>query len=67
MQQELQKAQLETRKVNFRYDGLKTFTESIGVVLIIVLTAYLVLDRQISIGAIMFHILLFNNVSAPIR
>ncbi|TPG65463.1 ABC transporter ATP-binding protein [Hymenobacter nivis] len=67
VQQELQDAQLETRKVNFRYDGLKTFTESIGVVLIIVLTAYLVLDRQISIGAIMFHILLFNNVSAPIR
>ncbi len=67
LQQELQAAQLETRKVNFRYDGLKTFTEQIGVVLIIVLTAYLVLDRQISIGAIMFHILLFNNVSAPIR
>ncbi|OGX91547.1 ABC transporter ATP-binding protein [Hymenobacter coccineus] len=67
LQQDLQAAQLETRKVNFRYDGLKTFTESIGVVLIIVLTAYLVLDRQISIGAIMFHILLFNNVSAPIR
>jgi len=26
-----------------------------------------VLDQQMSIGAIMFHILLFNNVSAPIR
>ncbi|QJX47627.1 ABC transporter ATP-binding protein [Hymenobacter taeanensis] len=67
LQQNLQEAQLQTRKVNFRYDGLKTFTEQIGVVLIIILTAYLVLDRQISIGAIMFHILLFNNVSAPIR
>ncbi|AIZ63360.1 ABC transporter [Hymenobacter sp. DG25B] len=67
LQQNLQAAQLETRKTNFRYDGLKTFTEQVGVVLIIILTAYLVLDRQISIGAIMFHILLFNNVSAPIR
>ncbi|MBO0360274.1 ABC transporter ATP-binding protein [Hymenobacter sp. BT186] len=66
-QQNLQEAQLQTRKTNFRYDGLKTFTEQVGVVLIIILTAYLVLDRQISIGAIMFHILLFNNVSAPIR
>ncbi|WP_375438173.1 ABC transporter ATP-binding protein [uncultured Hymenobacter sp.] len=66
-QQSLQEAQLQTRKTNFRYDGLKTFTEQVGVVLIIILTAYLVLDRQISIGAIMFHILLFNNVSAPIR
>ncbi|WP_303312037.1 ABC transporter ATP-binding protein [Hymenobacter sp. BT730] len=67
LQENLQAAQLETRKTNFRYDGLKTFTEQVGVVLIIILTAYLVLDRQISIGAIMFHILLFNNVSAPIR
>ncbi|HEX8349609.1 MAG TPA: ABC transporter ATP-binding protein, partial [Hymenobacter sp.] len=67
LQQNLQEAQLQTRKTNFLYDGLKTFTEQIGVVLIIILTAYLVLDRQISIGAIMFHILLFNNVSAPIR
>lgn len=66
-QDALQEAQLVTRKTNFLYDGLKTFTEQIGVVLIIILTAYLVLDRQISIGAIMFHILLFNNVSAPIR
>ncbi|SET74402.1 ABC transporter ATP-binding protein [Hymenobacter actinosclerus] len=67
LQDELQAAQLQTRRISFRYDGLKTFTEQIGVVLIIVLTAYLVLDGQISIGAIMFHILLFNNVSAPIR
>ncbi|SFQ47772.1 ABC transporter ATP-binding protein [Hymenobacter arizonensis] len=66
-QQKLVNAQLVTRKTNFRYDGLKTFVEQIGVTVIIVLTAYLVLDRQISIGAIMFHILLFNNVSAPIR
>src|SRR6476469_6754426 len=66
-QQKLVNTQLVTRKTNFRYDGLKTFVEQIGVVVIIVLTAYLVLDRQISIGAIMFHILLFNNVSAPIR
>ncbi|TGE14144.1 ABC transporter ATP-binding protein [Hymenobacter elongatus] len=67
VQQNLQEAQLATRKTNFLYDGLKTFVEQVGVVLIIILTAYLVLDRQISIGAIMFHILLFNNVSAPIR
>ncbi|RFP65303.1 ABC transporter ATP-binding protein [Hymenobacter lapidiphilus] len=67
LQDELQAAQLQTRRISFRYDGLKTFTEQIGVVLIIILTAYLVLDRQMSIGAIMFHILLFNNVSAPIR
>lgn len=63
----LMNSQLKTRKTNFLFDGLKSFLEQIGVVLIIILTAYLVLDQQMSIGAIMFHILLFNNVSAPIR
>lgn len=67
LQMELMDSQLKTRKTNFTYDGIKSFVEQIGVVLIIILTAYLVLDQQMSIGAIMFHILLFNNVSAPIR
>ncbi|HEX8283327.1 MAG TPA: ABC transporter ATP-binding protein [Pyrinomonadaceae bacterium] len=67
LQQNLVGAQLKQRQTNFLFDGLKTFVEQIGVVLIIILTAYLVLAGQISIGAIMFHIMLFNNVSAPIR
>jgi ABC-type multidrug transport system fused ATPase/permease subunit len=67
LQQNLVNAQLKQRQTNFVFDGLKTFVEQIGVVLIIILTAYLVLDGQITIGAIMFHIMLFNNVSAPIR
>lgn len=67
IQQELTGHQLYTRKTNFTYDGVKTFIEQIGIVLIIILTTYLVLGHQISIGAIMLHIMLFNNVSAPIR
>ena len=67
LQLKLTDLQLTTRKTNFFFDAIKSFVEQIGVVLIIILTAYLVLDRQISIGAIMFHIMLFNNVSAPIR
>ena len=67
LQQNLVQAQLKQRQTNFVFDGLKTFVEQIGVVLIIILTAYLVLAGQMSIGAIMFHIMLFNNVSAPIR
>jgi ABC-type multidrug transport system fused ATPase/permease subunit len=67
LQQNLVNAQLKQRQTNFVFDGLKTFVEQIGVVLIIILTAYLVLDGQMSIGAIMFHIMLFGNVSAPIR
>lgn len=67
LQIKLMNSQLYTRKTNFRYDGVKGFLEQVGVVLIIILTAYLVLDQQITIGAIMLHIMLFSNVSAPIR
>ena len=67
LQQNLIEAQLKQRKTNYAFDALKTFAEQVGVVLIIILTAFLVLNGQMTIGAIMFHILLFNNVSAPIR
>lgn len=67
LQKALTENQMQTRQLSFLFDGLKTFIEQIGIVLIIILTAYFVLDGQMSIGMIMFHILLFNNVSAPIR
>ena len=67
LQQNLIKAQLKQRTTNYSFDAMKTFAEQVGVTVIIILTAYLVLDQQMTIGAIMFHILLFNNVSAPIR
>lgn len=67
LKQNLIDAQLKQRKTNYIFDAMKTFIEQVGVTLIIILTAYLVLDQKMSIGAIMFHILLFNNVSAPIR
>ena len=67
LQNSLTDSQMKTRKISFLYDGLKSFIEQIGIVIIIILTAYLVLSDKMTIGAIMFHILLFNNVSAPIR
>ena len=67
LQMKLMESQMFTRKTNFIYDGLKTFIEQFGVVMIILLTVFLVLDQQMTIGAIMLHILLFNNVSSPIR
>jgi ABC-type multidrug transport system fused ATPase/permease subunit len=67
LQNDLTDTQMKVRKTSFLFDGLKSFTEQIGVVAIIILTAYLVLTGQMTIGAIMFHIMLFNNVSAPIR
>ena len=67
LQTALTDTQMRTRSTNFKFDGLKTFTEQFGVVIIIILTAYLVLSGQMAIGAIMLHIMLFNNVTAPIR
>jgi len=67
LQNALTSAQMKIRKTAFIFDGLKSFIEQIGVVILIILTAYFVLSGQMTIGAIMFHILLFNNVSAPIR
>lgn len=67
IQLDMTENQLQTRKLSFLFDGLKKFTEQFGVVIIIILTAYFVLNGSMTIGAIMFHILLFNNVSAPIQ
>lgn len=58
--------QMSTRKLSFIFETVKDFLQQIGVVVIIILTAYFVLQGTMSIGAIMFHIMLFNNVSAPI-
>ncbi len=69
LQEQSTDQQLQTRRISFLYEGLKTFVEQIGTVLIIILTAYLVLIDYpgMSIGKIMYHVLLFSNVSAPIR
>ena len=66
IQYDMTENQLSTQKTSYFFNSIKTFVEQIGVVVIIILTAYLVLDGQMSIGMIMFHILLFNNVTAPI-
>ncbi|HBX45258.1 ABC transporter ATP-binding protein [Limibacterium fermenti] len=67
LQNNLTDTQMRIRSISFLFDGVKSFVEQIGIVIIIILTAYLVLTGQMTIGAIMFHIMLFNNVSAPIR
>lgn len=67
IQFEMTENQMETRKTSFVFESIKSFIEQIGVIIIIILTAYFVLSDQMTIGAILFHILLFNNVSAPIR
>ena len=60
--------QMLVRKTSFYYNGLKNFIRQLGTVLIIILTAYLVLTGYpgMTIGKIMYHIMLFSNVTAPI-
>ena len=69
VQESMTGQQLNTRRQSFMFNGLKSFLEQIGTVLIIILTAYLVLIDYpgMSIGKIMYHVMLFSNVSAPIR
>ncbi len=66
VQMDMLNNQLQTRQTSYVYESLKAFIQQIGVVLIIILTVFLVLDGQMGIGAIMMHIMLFRNVSAPI-
>ena len=69
LQRKMTGLQLNMRKQSYMFNGLKSFLEQIGTVLIIILTAYLVLIDYpgMSIGKIMYHVMLFANVSAPIR
>lgn len=69
IQNQVTNNQTETRKISFLFEGLKSFMQQIGTVLIIILTAYLVLDDYpgMTIGKIMYHVMLFNNVVAPIH
>ncbi|KUF42382.1 ABC transporter ATP-binding protein [Myroides marinus] len=67
IQYDMTENQLQTRRMSFVFDAVKGFIEQFGLVVIILMTAYFVLKGQMTVGAIMFHVLLFNNVTAPIR
>ena len=60
--------QMNVRRTSFYYDAVKSSVRQVGTVLIIILTAYLVLSGYpgMTIGKIMYHVMLFSNVTAPI-
>ena len=68
LQNQVTANQVKTRQVSFYYAGIKSFVKQVGTVLVIILTAYLVLIEYpgMSIGKIMYHVMLFSNVIAPI-
>ena len=68
LQNQVTDNQMKTRQVSFYYGGIKSFVKQVGTVLVIILTAYLVLIDYpgMTIGKIMYHVMLFSNVIAPI-
>ncbi len=68
LQTEFTDNQMLVRKTSFYFDGMKSFVRQVGTVLIIILTAYLVMIDYpgMTIGKIMYHVMLFSNVTAPI-
>ena len=68
LQNQVTENQMKTRQVSFYYGGVKSFVKQVGTVLVIILTAYLVLIDYpgMTIGKIMYHVMLFGNVIAPI-
>ena len=68
IQNQVTENQMKTRRVAFYYNGVKSFVKQVGTVLVIILTAYLVLMGYpgMTIGKIMYHVMLFSNVIAPI-
>ena len=68
IQNQVTENQMKTRRVAFYYNGIKSFLKQVGTVLVIILTAYLVLIGYpgMTIGKIMYHVMLFSNVIAPI-
>jgi ABC-type multidrug transport system fused ATPase/permease subunit len=59
--------EIRHHRTNYLFDGLKSVAEQLGIVLVFVVTVYFVLNREMTVGAILLHIMLFNNVSAPVR
>lgn len=68
LQNQVTDNQIKTRKESLYFNGVKSFVKQIGTVLVIILTAYLVLKEYpgMTIGKIMYHVMLFGNVVAPI-
>jgi ABC-type multidrug transport system fused ATPase/permease subunit len=59
--------EIRHHRTNYLFDGLKSIAEQLGVVMVFTLTIFFVLNKEMTVGAILLHIMLFNNVSSPVR
>lgn len=67
LQVNLTKSQLNIRRIKTGFEASKDIIQQVGLVLIVLFTVYFIIRGEMTIGAIMFNIMLFNNVAAPIK
>ncbi len=67
LQNLLTENKMRSRKLKTLYEASKGILEQISLTVIVLLTVYFILKGQMTIGMIVFNIMLFGNVSAPVR
>jgi len=67
LSEQLANSEVKHHRTNYLFDGLKSVAEQLGIIMVFVVTIYFVLNQQMTVGAILLHLMLFNNVSAPVR
>ena len=60
-------SEITHHRTNYLFDGLKGTVEQFGIITVFTLTIWFVLNNQMTDGAILLHLALFRNVSAPVR
>ena len=59
-------SEITHHRTNYLFDGLKGTVEQFGIITVFTLTIWFVLNNQMTDGAILLHLALFRNVSAPV-
>lgn len=67
LQNLLTENKMRSRKLKTYYEASKGILEQVSLTAIVFLTVYFILKGEMTIGMIMFNIMLFSNVSAPVR
>ena len=67
LQSDLTQTQMKIRQARTWYEVSNSIIEQLALTFIVIVTVFFILKGQMTIGAIMFNIMLFANVSAPIR
>lgn len=67
LQSDLTQTQMNIRQARTVYEVSNSIIEQLALTFIVIVTVFFIFKGQMTIGSIMFNIMLFANVSAPIR